>query len=267
MKKKTFLAVILLGSLLFTLSNTKTSYAKDASLSGDAEVELKGYKEENSIIRDPENPKVEVDPGETPQTEGDLRIDFAPKLNFSTVMISDENTVFPVNAQLFHGDTSARGNFVQVSDYRDDSDGWTLQVRQENQFKHATKLGAELKGAVISFDQTWVNSSRELTKAPTVSKEVIRMSNVGETYNLAVAKAGKGAGTWSIVFGASQENHNERPNTLEIRKDGSGKEIIDPIFKKPVYTNRAVTLSVPGATEKEAGAYSTVLTWVLAELP
>ncbi|EOL43588.1 WxL domain-containing protein [Enterococcus caccae] len=267
MKKKTLIIAAFLGSLLFTIGQTKSSYAKESSLSGDAEVELKGYKEENSIIRDPENPKVEVDPGESPQTEGDLRIDFAPKLNFSTVMISDENAVFPVNAQLFHGDTSARGNFVQVSDYRDDPDGWTLQIRQENQFKHVTKLGAELKGAVISFDQTWVNSSRDLAKAPTVSKEVIRMSNVGETYNLAVAQSGKGSGTWSIVFGASQENHNERPNTLEIRKDSSGKEILDPIFKKPVYTNRAVTLAVPGATEKEPGAYSTVLTWVLAELP
>ncbi|EOH98909.1 hypothetical protein UAY_02178 [Enterococcus moraviensis ATCC BAA-383] len=267
MKKKTFLTVIFLGSLLLAFLYAKPTYAKESSLSGVGEVELKGYKEDHSIIRDPENPKVEVDPGESPQTQGDLRIDFVPKLNFSTVMISDENATFPVNAQLFHGSTSARGNFVQVSDYRDDATGWTLQVRQENQFKHATKVGAELKGAVISFDQTWANSSRDLAKAPTVSKEVIRMSNVGETYNLAVAQSGKGSGTWSIVFGASKENHNERPNTLKIRKDGSGKEIIDPIFKKPVYTNGAVTLSVPGATEKESGAYSTVLTWVLAELP
>lgn len=267
MKKKTFLTVIFLGSLLLTIGQTKTSYAKESSLSGDAEIELKGYKEENSIIRDPENPEVEVDPGETPQTEGDLRIDFAPKLNFNTVKISDKNDVFPVNAQLFHGDTSARGNFIQVSDYRDNSTGWTLQIRQENQFKHVTKAGAELKGAVISFDGAWANSTRDAAKAPTVSKDVIRMSNVGETYNLASADSDKGAGTWSIVFGASSENHNERPNTLEIRKDGSGKEITDPIFKKPVYTNRAVTLAVPGATEKEAGAYSTVLTWVLAELP
>ncbi|MGM0219250.1 WxL domain-containing protein [Enterococcus sp. AZ126] len=267
MKKKTCIKAAFLLALLFATAQAKTFYAKESSLPGDATIDLKGYKEENPIIRDPENPEVEVDPGETPQTDGELRIDFVPKLNFSTVMISKENTVFPVNAQLFHGNTSARGNFVQVSDYRDDPTGWTLQVRQENQFKHATKAGAQLKGAVISFDQTWANSTRDLAKAPMVSKDVIRMSNVGETYNLAEAQLGKGTGTWSIVFGASEENHNERPNTLQIRKDGSGKEMTDPIFKKPVYTNRAVTLFVPGATEKEAGAYSTVLTWVLAELP
>ncbi|OJG53919.1 hypothetical protein RV06_GL000538 [Enterococcus haemoperoxidus] len=237
------------------------------SREGGAEIDLKRFKENNSIIRDPENPEVQVDPGETPQTKGDLRIDFVPKLNFSTVPILDKTAVFPVNAQLFHDDTGARGNFIQVSDYRDDPTGWTLQVRQEQQFKHAIKQGVELKGAVISLDQIWTNSTKDASLSPSVSKEVIHMSNVGDTYNLAQAQPEKGSGTWSIIFGASKENKNDRPNSLEQRLDSSGKEIEDPTFKKPVYSNQAITLSVPKETEKQTGAYSTVLTWILAELP
>lgn len=265
MKKRTFL-VALFGTVLFLYGQFDQVQAESAR-EGGAEIDLKRFKETDSIIRDPENPEVQVDPGETPQTEGDLRIDFVPKLNFSTVMISDKTAVFPVNAQLFHGDTKARGNFVQVSDYRDDSTGWTLQVRQEQQFKHRTKAGAELKGAVISLDQIWTNSTKDAALSPSVSKEVIHMSNIGDTYNLAQAQPDKGSGTWSIIFGASKENKNERPNSLEPRLDSSGKAIEDPIFKKPVYSNQAITLSVPKETEKQTGAYSTVLTWILAELP
>jgi hypothetical protein len=234
---------------------------------GDAQIELKRFKEKESIIRDPENPTIQVDPGETPQTKGDLRIDFVPKLNFSTVVITDKDALFPVNAQLFHDKTQARGNFVQVSDYRDNPAGWTLQVRQEQQFKHTTQAGAELKGAVISLDQIWTNSTKAASLGPTVSKEVIRMSNIGETYNLAQAQSDKGSGTWSIIFGASESNKNDRPTSLKLRKDASGKTVRDPIFKKPVYSNDAITLSVPKETEKQTGAYTTVLTWILAELP
>ncbi|MBO0469635.1 WxL domain-containing protein [Enterococcus sp. DIV0242_7C1] len=266
MKRISLLMTAFLGTVLFFSAQMEQAHAEASRKSG-AEIDLSQFKEEDSIIRDPENPDIEVDPGETPQTDGDLRIDFVPKLNFSTVKISKEAAVYPINAQLFHGETGARGNFIQVSDYRDNHSGWTLQVRQEEQFKHATKVGAELKGAVISFDQAWTNSTTDASLSPSVSKEVIRMSNIGDTYNLAQAQDEKGSGTWSIIFGASAENKNGRQNSLELRKDSSGNTIEDPIFKKPVYSNQAITLTVPKETEKEAGAYSTVLTWILAELP
>ncbi|WP_375178717.1 WxL domain-containing protein [Enterococcus rotai] len=266
MKRIIFMSIAFLGTILFFGGQFDQVQAVGTQ-EGGAEIDLKRFKEKHSVIRDPENPEVQVDPGETPQTEGDLRIDFVPKLNFSTVTIADKALILPVNAQLFHGNTNARGNFVQVSDYRDNSTGWTLQVRQEQQFKHATKPGAELKGAVISLDQTWTNSTKDASLSPIVSKEVIHMSNVGDTYNLAQAQPEKGSGTWSIIFGASKENKNDRQNSLEPRLDASGNAIEDPIFKKPVYSNQAITLSVPKETEKEAGAYSTVLTWILAELP
>lgn len=266
MKRLILVITAFLGTILF-FSGRFEQVNADTAKEGEAEIDLKKFKEKDSIIRDPENPAMEVDPGETPQTKGDLRIDFVPKLDFGTVEITDKDALFSVNAQLFHGETNARGNFVQVSDYRDNSAGWTLQVRQEQQFKHKTKVGAELKGAVISFDQTWTNSTKDQSFAPSVSKEIIHMSNVGSTYNLAHAQDEKGSGTWSIIFGASAENNNDRDNTLDLKKDTSGKTIEDPIFKKPVYSNQAITLSIPKETEKEAGTYTTVLTWILAELP
>nr|WP_242700758.1 WxL domain-containing protein [Enterococcus sp. DIV0212c] len=258
---------MVLGSVFGAFLNQETTLALSDTDEGEAAVNLQKYKEDQSLIRDPENPDIQIDPGESPQTEGDLRIDFVPKLEFSTVKLTEKNKVFPVNAQLFHDQTGARGNFIQVSDYRDNSTGWSLQVRQESQFKHAEKADAQLKGAVISLDQTWTNSKTDATKAPSVSKEVIHMNNVGATYNLATAQPNKGTGTWSVIFGASSDNKNDRPNTLTPRKDQSGKEIQDPIFKKPVYSNRAITLLIPKGTEVETGTYSTVLTWILAELP
>lgn len=266
MNKKICIRVTLILSI-FSLQTTISATAEESSLTGGAEVELSPKKETQRTVRDPENPETTVDAGDSPYTNGDLRIDFVPKLNFSTVLLSDKDTVFPVNAQLFKDDTEARGNFIQVSDYRDHPNGWTLQVRQEHQFKHATKEGVELKGAIISFDQAWTNSTKNASFSPTVSKEIIQMNSIGETYNLAIAQPEKGTGTWSIVFGASEANKSERPSSLNLRKDKANKDLIDPIFNKPVYSNQAVTLSVPGATEKEPGAYSTVLTWIIAELP
>ncbi|MHC5228298.1 WxL domain-containing protein [Enterococcus sp. LJL99] len=259
--------------LLFTLSiflilvvNSQLVYAENAK-SGDAVIDLKRYKEMESIIRDPEHPENEVDPGETPQTKGDLRFDFVPNLNFDTVKMTKDSAKFSVNAQLFHDNTTARGNFIQISDYRDNAAGWTLQVRQENQFKNKDRLGVELKGAVISLDQAWTNSIYDKSLAPNVSKEVIRMNNIGDTYSLAQANENQGFGTWSVIFGASSENVNDRSNSLSQRKNEFGKELIDPIFKKPVMMNDAISLSVPKGAVTEAGSYSTVLTWILAELP
>ncbi|MHC5226688.1 WxL domain-containing protein [Enterococcus sp. LJL99] len=265
--KRLYLGTTLLLVGLFLQLTNQPSFAEESSQQGGAEIEITPYKEKDRSIRDPEDPSKRVDAGESPFTTDDLRIDFVPQLNFSTVLLSDKDSVFAVNAQLFHDDTSARGNFIQVSDYRDHPNGWTLQVRQEHQFKHATKEGEELKGAVISFDQAWTSSEKEVRFAPTVSKKIIQMNNIGETYNLAVAPMDKGTGTWSVVFGASGENKNERPNSLSLRKDQNDQELIDPVFEKAVYSNQAITLSVPGATEKQAGAYSTVLTWLIAELP
>lgn len=267
MKRKIICSMAFAACLTGGMFHTQTVSAESDQVSGDANVTVQKDKTGVSMIQDPENPESEVDPGDSPRTDGDLRIDFVPQLNFSTAKLSDNGLVLPANAQLFHSDTTPRGNFIQVTDERDEPTGWTLQVRQEKQFTHNEKEGVQLKGAVISLDKAWTNSVVANKFSPTVQKEVIQMLAVGETYNLAKAEYEKGMGTWSIAFGASAENQNGQAATVEARKDEQVNAVMDTLFNKPSYLNSAVTLTIPGDSNNQAGAYSTVLTWTLAELP
>lgn len=220
-------------------------------------------------IRDPENPSVEVDAGNSPSTQGKLRIDFVPQFQFTSMnKISDKDMTYSVNAQLFNDETGPRGNFIQVSDYRGAMLGWTLQLRQEMQFQNSQTANSQLDGAVLSLDYSWTNSTQDANLSPTISKEVIHLDNIGSTYNLAEAQSGTGAGTWSISFGGSEENSAGIANTLKPKVDPNGNAMLDASFEnKQMHENSAITLSVPGGTKKDPVSYSTVLTWILAELP
>lgn len=222
----------------------------------------------DSGIRDPEHPENRVDPGESPSTTGPLRIDFVPQLDFSRNKMSEKTVAYPVQAQLFKDNTAARGNFIQITDTRSEALGWTLHLRQESQFENKNSPNKELKGAVLSFNHSWVNSTTDRSLAPTVSKEVIHLDQIGDTYNLAKAEVGKGSGIWSISFGASTENPMTMPPTLRPKTDATGNAVLDARFgNKQVMENEAITLSVPGKTKKDPVSYTTVLTWLLAELP
>ncbi|MHC5228995.1 WxL domain-containing protein [Enterococcus sp. LJL99] len=262
MKKK---SLTLFSSMVFTML-TVCFPVNVLAQTGKGTVDIEANYAQQVV--DPENPQNNVDPGESPKTSGDLRIDFVPQLNFGSNKLSTKDEVYFGNAQLFHGETGARGNFVQVSDYRGTGSGWLLQVKQETQFKNESAKNKELKGAVISFDQSWTNSVRSANQAPIVSKDIVRIDHIGETYNLAEAKQGTGEGTWSIVFGASIQNKNDRKNTLSPRMKPTGEPELDPVFEnKPIYKNEALSLAVPGNTKKDAVNYQTVITWILSELP
>jgi len=265
MKKKRMFILIVAAMAVTSIKPLSVS-AETTSHSGSGAVKFTGeYPKE---IVDPEHPDKAADPGATPTTDGPLRFDFVPQLNFWSNKVSDKDQTYFANAQLFLDGTGARGNFVQVSDYRENKSGWTLQVRQETQLKNETTKNKELKGAVISLDQSWTNSINDSSFAPTVSKEVIHINNIGETYDLAQAKAGTGEGTWSIIFGATIDNQQGRKDTLSPRMDQNGQPILDPDFNnQPIYQNNAVSLTVPGKTKKDPVQYETVLTWVLSELP
>ncbi|MBP1046526.1 WxL domain-containing protein [Enterococcus sp. BWM-S5] len=220
-------------------------------------------------VRDPENPSTEVDAGNSPSTQGKLRIDFVPQFQFTSVnKISDKDMTYSVNAQLFNDETEARGNFIQISDYRGAMLGWTLQLRQEMQFQNAQTANSQLDGAVLSLDYSWTNSTQDAALSPTISKEVIHLDNIGATYNLAEASPGTGAGTWSISFGGSADNPAGIAETLTPKVDQNGHAMLDAAYgNKQMHENSAITLSVPGGTKKDPVSYSTVLTWILAELP
>ncbi|MBO0471756.1 WxL domain-containing protein [Enterococcus sp. DIV0242_7C1] len=255
-----------LAGLLLSVGLTSSAYADESSYSGNGNIRFEGKVQ--TQVMDPENPTQVADPGDSPKTNGNLRFDFVPQLNFYQAKISAKDKVYYSNAQLFKNDIGARGNFLQISDYRENKSGWTLQLKQETQFTNsAAKKHKELNGAVLSFDQSWTNSAVDFSSAPTVSKEVIQISNIGELYNLAEAKQNEGEGTWSIIFGSSTSNE-QHAETLKPRMNHQNQPILDPNFgNQPMYENQAVTLSVPGKTQKESGNYQTVLTWILSELP
>ncbi|MDA9471192.1 WxL domain-containing protein [Enterococcus sp. 5H] len=260
-------ALFLVTFSLFSTISSTAAYAEDAT--GEMGITFDGLVDPNFGIRDPEAPKNElITNGEYGKTTGPLRIDFVPNLNFNSNKIADGDIAYSADALLFKDVIVPRGYFIQVSDYREARTGWSLQVRQETQFTNQSKKDSQLNGAVLSFDQSWVNTVNGSGQYPTISKEVVRLNNIGETYTLAQAGNGTGGGTWSIAFGSSQDNKLGLTSTLQPRLDRSNKPVTDSTNdNQAVYMNDAVRLSIPGKTAKEPGTYTTVLTWIISELP
>lgn len=252
------------------IANPYESYAQTKTASkGDASIDLKIVDPKHRIL-DPENSGEELIPEDGyGKTSGPLRIDFVPNLNFNShKIIVDQDIKYEADSLLFKEKIAPRGSFIQVSDYRPNPTGWKLQVRQETQFKNKNMENSILNGAVISFDKSWINADFGTGEVPTISKEVILLNNVGETYTLAEAGKGTGTGTWSIAFGASADNQKNIPSTLSPRLDEEGQPVIRPDFEnQPVFMNKAIHLAIPKGTKKDPGSYSTVLTWLITELP
>lgn len=253
--------------LVFVSVFSQNAFAQNDSVEQKGKIQFDASLIPPQVV-DPEFPDKDVDTGGnfTPQGEY-LRLDFAPKFSFGRNKLSDEDQFYPVNAQLFLGDQNVRANFVQVSDSRATGAGWKLQVRQETTFGGSQEK-AGLVGAYLSLKKIWANSTMDRKYAPALTNEVVRIDKIGTTYNLAHAEKGTGYGTWSIEFGASEENQNDMESTLKPAFDEQGNPLLDPNFEdKQIYKNDAVTLFVPGSINKEQAKYQTVITWVLSELP
>lgn len=169
-----------------------------------------------------------------PGTNGPLSIDYASTLEFGENKITSADQVYNAAAQDM-ADGSTRPNWVQVTDVRGGEQGWGLQVKQNSQFESAT--GKILNGAVIKFLNGNVDNQYSDSAAPTTFTEGFELSPNGELQDVISAKAGEGAGTWVYQFG-------------------------DDVTK-----GESITLSVPGKTTKYKEAYSTVMTWVLTDIP
>ncbi|MGX7245490.1 WxL domain-containing protein [Enterococcus quebecensis] len=267
---KRYIESLLLLFLTVSLSPA-ISFAEEVNgTRGTGTIQFEKGSGDDHVIYDPEQPEVAVDPGESPKTTGALRIDFVPTLNFSANSIKKgkNSSVFSANAQLFHGETPPRGSFIQISDYRGNAGGWTLQMRQETQFSNNETLNNTLNGAVISFDKSWASSAWPNTDVPNVQKDVIKIENIGDTYNLAEAQKNTGEGSWAIVFGASQDNPKSMASTLKPKVDKQGNPVTDQVFEnKPIHENSAISIEIPNETKIDPVTYQTEITWILSELP
>lgn len=206
---------------------------------------------------DPGEPEKPIDPtnpeGPNPGTPGPLSIDFASSFDFGINKITDKDETYYARAQRFEG-LEDRPNYVQVSDKRGTNAGWTLDVKQENQFE-ATKetKNKELVGAQISLTNAKVRSKTNTT--PPLAHENMGLK-VGELHRVMTAEKGAGAGTWLNRWDEGENVLTEE----EVIVDEKGK-------KENVNLNKSVTLTVPGATVKDAVNYKTTLTWILSEIP
>ncbi|MEI5994291.1 WxL domain-containing protein [Candidatus Enterococcus mansonii] len=257
---------ILFSVLTFSFFlSSQAVFAEAKSLPATGSIEFEKSLQPPQVV-DPEKPADPADPGPSPSTDGYLRIDFVPKFNFGRNKLSEKDQTYSANAQLFHGDTGPRGNYVQVTDSRATGDGWTLQVRQETMLTSNT--GDMLKGAYISLDKMWANSTLDSQYAPSLQTDVIKLDKINTTYDLATAGKNQGFGTWTIEFGASEDNEAGLVSTLKPLTDENGKPVLDPDFEnKQVYKNEAVNFFIPGSKDTKPGQYQTVITWLLAELP
>ncbi|RAN86468.1 cell surface protein [Bacillus sp. SRB_28] len=188
---------------------------------------------------DPGTPVGPVDPtnpeGPNPGTNGPLSIDYASSLDFGKQKITSTDQVYKAAAQKFT-DRGDGPNYVQVTDNRGTETGWSLQVKQDGQFK--SDSGKELTGAEITFNNGVVNTVSASPKPSVVQSSFsLTPEGNGVAENIMSAKAGEGAGTYVLAFG----------------DDATAAESIE--------------LSVPGKTTKYAEKYSTSLTWTLTDVP
>lgn len=221
-----------------------------------------------SGIIDPEHPEVVVNPGDGPSTTGSLRIDYISSLNFGSENLNKSDRKFDSLAQLFMDDTSARGYFVQISDFRPD-DGWELQLTQKAQFNSSIIQDSEnryLKGAVLSFDKGWANTNGT-SNAPLVTRDAVSLDSLDMAYTIATAGANEGKGSWTIAFGSSEKNPQGKETTLTPFKDKQGNAVTNPNYDKPEFKNSAISLTVPKETKIYPVEYSTTLQWTLLAGP
>ncbi|WP_413524393.1 WxL domain-containing protein [Carnobacterium divergens] len=190
---------------------------------------------------DPEKPTTPVDPEDpdkpiNPGTNGPLSIDFASPLYFGENKIVTSDKDYFAEAQPL-SDGTTRPNFVQVTDNRGGEQGWTLQVKQNGQFKSKTS-NRELTGAQISFANGQVATATD-SKVPSIiaTEFTLVADGTGAAQNVMTAKAGEGAGTHIYRSG-----------------DDAAKAT-------------SVKLAVPGKLTKLAETYTTTLTYTLTDVP
>ncbi len=191
---------------------------------------------------DPENQVTPIDPTNpdgvpTPGTNGPLSIDFASSLVFGEQKITSKTETYYAESQKYtnSADEENEGpNFVQVSDNRGTETGWILKVKQNGQFKTASKKN--LTGAQITMSNGNIVSASDSAKPTGVTSFSL---NPDGTESLVMsAESGQGAGTYLMDWG----------NSVESAK-------------------KSISLEVPGSTTKYADSYTTTFTWVLTDAP
>lgn len=257
MKKVSLMTVATLAALSLSTIGGVVSHAADAEYDSNGVVEFIPNPDPTKPVDptdpDPTNPVDPVDPtdptGPNPGTDGPLSIDYASSLDFGVNKITNKDEVYYARAQQFKDNRAATPNYVQVSDNRGNNAGWTLKVKQNGQFKAVSTLNDTLTGSAVKLSSPTVASNS--TAVHPTAAATIELDPAGTESLVMSAKKDQGAGTYVDRWG-----------TVETVKesDKDGNEVDADVTK-------AITLSVPGSTPKDAVKYSTSLTWSLSDVP
>lgn len=217
-------------------------------------------------VVDPENPdeKIEVeeeDGSNNNDKKGTLRVDFLSNLKFGEQDITTGVGQFnasATNGTNKDGEAVKRGNFIQVTDKRGNSNqGWTLSAEVTKAFTNTA--GDVLDGAEITYTLPYVNSSQKAANFPVATSNAT-LETTGSNKSaveMAKADAGKGWGAYTIEYG--------RP-ALDaagdvVEEGGSG------VIATPATMDTAVSLKVPANSPLDiTSAYVAEITWTIAEL-
>ncbi|OQO72578.1 cell surface protein [Enterococcus faecalis] len=204
---------------------------------------------------DPNKPVFPWDPitpnhNPNPGTEGPLSLDYASSIDFGKNKITNKDEIYYAEAQYLwnkdhtvRDESSARPNYVQVTDNRGTNAGWSLYVKQDQQLYNEQTENKELKGSQIILSEGVAVSEAEGISRP-VTSEVSLVP--GKSSLIMKAEKNSGAGTWIERFGTIEE--------VQI----NGEKLLK---------NKAIKLFVPGATPKDAVQYKSKLLWSLINVP
>lgn len=209
---------------------------------------LNGRRDETSVIvdgvdpRDPLNPDVDVDPDNRPtlpENQGLISIDFISQFDFGHVPIRSSQAYYPALPQKLRnaeGDPAGgeRPNYVQISDRREESTGWTLSARLD-EAGFVSEEGHQLRGVQLLLNNIrMATTSSNTSSTPTYLES--RELNAGRQI-LAKAEEGQGSGTW-------------------IQRFGDGETM-----------DQSVMLEVPVNATPQATSYTGIIHWELSFVP
>lgn len=248
-------STILAGGAVSVFADETREVTTEGQVQFTAATDEDGELEVIPPIDPEEGPDVEIDPI-VPGTTGPLSILMAPAMNFGSQVISNQDQVYNMVAEMqqqrgTEGDENKVPyvSFAQVQDLRGTNAGWDLQVSLSD-FTSNTQNNV-LTGAEITFVDSYmeyVGSNQE--NAPVTHEAGLTLLPNGAARSVMTAAQTKGAGASSVVWG-NQEDLNTKFADDEI-------EIVE---------NEAIQLSIPGTTAKDATTYTSTLTWELTTTP
>ncbi|MGM0125662.1 hypothetical protein IGI37_003061 [Enterococcus sp. AZ194] len=178
---------------------------------------------------DPEHPTDPADPN-NPGTgnNGPLSIDHLSNITFGRHQVNGSETTFK---------SINKDPYVQVSDTRENADGWTVTVAMTQPFTGENQ--ATVKGTTMNWQNGTIKTPSGNTNGAPVGNN-ISLDADGSSVVLLKAEANTGQGTWlDVFFGGAEDGKTE---------------------------NQYVTLTVPGG-QATSQSYQAEITWTLSSTP